>query len=160
MNYYKKASGTDHTYVFPYRTESIRVLESVTTNFSDDAVAKMYYGDLMYYLRRPVQAIAAWEESYAITSDNFRVIRNLAISNYVQSGNLDYAVDMMEESFEKSGKNFRIFSELEKLYIQQDNFSKLEDHYDDNQDILELKGDYALNAADFYIQLERFNDAK
>ncbi len=160
LDYYRKASETDQTFVFPYRQTSIRVLESVIAHVPNDAAAKMYFGDLMYYLRRPEQAVTSWEESYDLSPDNFRVIRNLAISHFVKNGDLDYTIKLMEESFEKSGKNIRIFAELENLYIHKGNFTKLEKHYDINQDILKLKGDYALNAADFYVQRERFEDAK
>jgi tetratricopeptide (TPR) repeat protein len=159
MEHYRKASRTDHTYVFPYRPESLEVLRSVLTLLPGDAVANMYYGDLLYYLRRHDEAFAAWDRSYEIDPENFRVSRNLALGKYIRSGNMDETVRLLEESFEQSGKNLRIFAELEALYISQKRFGKLESHYDENLDIIYQKGDYAIKAADFYIGLERYNDA-
>jgi len=159
MHYYRKASGRDHTYVNPYRAKSLEVLEDVLARYPEDAVALMYYGDLLYYLRRHGEALAAWEKSYDIDPLNYRVSRNLALGKYVKSGDPEVTTRLLEESFEQSGKNLRIFSELEALYILQSSFDKLERHYDGNLDIIHQKGDYALKAADFYIGLERFRDA-
>jgi tetratricopeptide (TPR) repeat protein len=159
MHCYRKASMRDHTYVNPYRPETLEVLENVIAFFPEDAVAYMYYGDLLYYLRRHGEALAAWEKSYDIDPLNFRVSRNLAIGKYVESGDPEETTRLLEESFEQSGKNLRIFAELEALYILQSNFDELEKHYDGNLDIIHQKGDYALKAADFYISRERFRDA-
>jgi tetratricopeptide (TPR) repeat protein len=157
--YYKRASNTDHTYVNPYRPESLKVLEHVIAMFPGDAVALMYYGDLLYYLRRHDEALAMWGKSYVIDADNYRVSRNLALGGFVKDNNLDRTVQLMEASFEQSGKNKRIYSELEMLYVLQKRFDKLEKHYDNNLGIISQKGDYAERAADFYINIGRYSDA-
>ena len=159
LDYYKKASTGVQTYVFPYRPESLEILEDVLSVFPEDAVANMYYGDLLYYLRRHDEALVAWEKSYDIYPGNYRVSRNLALGKFVKTGDPDETVRLLEESFEQSNKNLRIFSELEALYISQKRFDKLESHYDANLDIIHQKGDYALKAVDYYISHERYRDA-
>jgi tetratricopeptide (TPR) repeat protein len=159
LAHYKRASASDPTYVFPYRRESLAVLESVLTHHPGDALARMYYGDLLYYLRRHDEALEAWERSHQMDPRNFRVSRNLAIGRYVRSGDAEQATRLLEKAFEQSGKDPRIFAELEALYISQRRIDKLENHYDDNLEILHRKGDYALRATDFYIRRERYRDA-
>jgi tetratricopeptide (TPR) repeat protein len=156
---YRKASAADQTYVFPYRRESLAVLESVLAHDPGDAVALMYYGDLLYYLRRHDEAIGAWEKSHATDPANHLVSRNLAIGKYVRSGHADEATRLLEEAFGHSGRDPRIYAELEALYISQGRFDKLESHYDDNREIILQKGDYALKAVDFYLSRKRFGDA-
>lgn len=160
ISYYKKASETDPTYVFPYRTESLDVLKSVIENYSNDAIAKMYYGDLLFYLRRHDEAIKSWEEAHLLDPNNYQVNRNLAIGKYAKEKDYDAAIELLEKAFARSNKNLRIYNELEQLYVLQRDFDKLEKLYDNNAGILSLKGDFALDAADFYIQVERFDDAK
>ena len=160
FNHYRRASETDPTYVFPYRTTSLKVLESVISHHPLDAIAQMYYGDLLFYLRRHDEAIAAWEGSIQLEPEQYRVNRNLAIGKYAHEKNYDAATELLERSFIQSNRNLRIYSELEQMYILQKEFNRLEGLYDNNTDILKQKGDYALNAADFYIQIERFEDAQ
>jgi tetratricopeptide (TPR) repeat protein len=154
------ASLTDPTYVFPYRTESLEVLKNVIGEYPNDAIAKMYYGDLLFYLRRHEEAVAVWEEANRLDPENYQVNRNLAIGKYAKSKNYGAAIDLLERAFAQSNKNLRIYNELEQLYVLQKDFDKLEKHYDNNLEILKQKGDFAQNAADFYIQRNRFEDAQ
>jgi tetratricopeptide (TPR) repeat protein len=160
LEYYKMASLTDPTYVFPYRTESLEVLKNVIGEYPNDAIAKMYYGDLLFYLRRHEEAVAVWEEANRLDPENYQVNRNLAIGKYAKSKNYGAAIDLLERAFAQSNKNLRIYNELEQLYVLQKDFDKLEKHYDNNLEILKQKGDFAQNAADFYIQRNRFEDAQ
>jgi tetratricopeptide (TPR) repeat protein len=159
VKYYKKGSVTDFNYVFPYHVKSIPVLKDVIANNPDDAIALMYYGDLMYYLRRHDEAILSWEASYKNRPDNFRVARNLAISKFMIDKNLTDAVKLLEESY-ANHQTLRSFSELEQFYKLAKDYKKLESFYDNNEKMLRLKGEYALNAAEFYTTLGRYKDAQ
>jgi tetratricopeptide (TPR) repeat protein len=159
VSYYKKGSETDFNYVFPYHVKSIAILKDVIANKPNDAIALMYYGDLMYYLRRHDEAIVSWEESYKNRPDNFRVTRNLAISKYMKDKNLANAVKLLEESY-ANHQTMRSFSELEQFYKLAKDYKKLESFYDSNEKMLRLKGEYALNAAEFYTTLGRYKDAQ
>ncbi|TXG39073.1 DUF5107 domain-containing protein [Seonamhaeicola maritimus] len=161
LKYYKKATDTNSDYVFPYRIESIVVLENVLKNNPNDDIAFMYLGDLMYHLRRHSEAINLWEKANELNPNNSRVNRNLAIGRHVaKMDDLDTTIKLMEASFVKSNKSLRTFSELEYLYIKKGDYKKLEAHYDTNMDILHRKGKSALNAADFYTKTSRFLDAQ
>jgi tetratricopeptide (TPR) repeat protein len=157
---FRQASERDQSYVFPFRISSIEVLESAVQLLPENGVSRMYYGDLMYYLRRHEEAIASWEEAYRVIPDNSRLTRNLALAYYVQTRNLDTSLPMLEKSFQQSEGDRRIFAELEQMYKLAGEYSKLEQHYDNYPGILAQKWDLALNAADHYISVNRFEDAK
>lgn len=159
LAYYKKGSGTDFNYVFPYHVKSIPVLKDVISNNPDDAIAHMYYGDLMYYLRRHEEGIASWEESYRIRPANFRVNRNLAISKYMKDSNLANAIKLLEDSY-ANNQTLRSFTELEQFYKMAKDYKKLESFYDNNENMLRLKGEYALEAAKLYTTIGRYKDAQ
>lgn len=159
LTYYKKGSDTDFNYVFPYRVWSISVLKDVIANKPNDAIALMYYGDLMYYLRRHEEAISSWEASYKYRPENFRVTRNLAISKYMIDKNLANTLKLLEESYSEQ-QTLRSFSELEQFYKLAKDYKKLENFYDNNEKMLRLKGEYALNAAQFYTTIGRYKDAQ
>ncbi|GAA3617458.1 DUF5107 domain-containing protein [Flavivirga amylovorans] len=161
LKYYEKASATNSDYVFPYRVESIKVLQNVLKNTPEDSVASMYLGDLMYHLRRHKEAIALWEKANKLNPNNFRVSRNLAIGRHVaKNDDLETTIALMEASFANNNKNLRTFGELEFLYIKSGDNKKLEQHYDNNLDLLYRKGTSSLNAADFYTKMGRYKDAQ
>jgi tetratricopeptide (TPR) repeat protein len=159
MDYYTRASEADYTYVFPYRVETVPVLESALVNLPDNAITKMYLGDLLYYLRRDDEALSQWKEANALLPGNTRIMRNLAIGRYMQNADAGLAIGLLENAFQESDNDLRIFAELESLYSLQDDRIKLEEHYDQNTDILHRQGMYALNAADLYIFKKRYRDA-
>jgi len=155
--YYKKASMADYTYVFPYRTATITVLKEVLKENPGDAVAWMYYGDLMYYLRRHDEGVAAWEKSYDLDPNNARVARNLGIGLFVKSGETDRTIPLLEQAFENSGRNRRVYNELEQMYNLTGDDLKLEKLYDQNRDIVQRSGEFALSCADFYLRKARYH---
>lgn len=159
-NYYHKASAIAADYVFPYRVNSIAVMEDVIKNNSEDAIALMYLGDLLFHLRRHTEAISFWEKAYKLVPTNARVTRNLAIGRHVKKiDDLATTITLLEKSFANSEKSARIFSELEFLYHKKGDLKKLEKHYDNNLNILHGKGKNALSAADFYTKIGRYDDA-
>ncbi|MRI00113.1 DUF5107 domain-containing protein [Kriegella sp. EG-1] len=158
--YYKKASETETEYVFPYRVNSISILEDVLKYNSNDAIAQMYLGDLFFHLRRHNEAIMHWEKAHKLDINNSRVTRNLAIGRHVtKMDDLDETITLLEKSFNNSDKSARIFSELEFLYLKKGDLEKIEKHYDANLNILYGKGKNALSASDFYTRIGRYDDA-
>ncbi len=161
LNYYKKASATNTNYVFPFRVSSVPVLKDVLKNNPEDDIAMMYLGDLLYHLRRHKEAITLWETSNKLNPNNSRVNRNLAIGRHVEKvDDVDATIYLMEKSFANSNNSLRTFSELEFLYIKKGNNKKLEEHYDNNLELLYRKGESALNAVDFYNKVGRYVDAQ
>jgi tetratricopeptide (TPR) repeat protein len=73
--------------------------------------------------------------------------------------NLANAVKLLEESYANQ-QTLRSFSELEQFYKLAKDYKKLESFYDNNEKMLRLKGEYALNAAEFYTTLGRYKDAQ
>lgn len=160
LNYYQKASVTDSEYVFPYRVRSISVFQDVLAHKPKDAKSLMYLGDLFFHLRRHSEAISSWEKAHVLVPNNPRVTRNLAIGRHVMKmDDLDTTIALLEKSFANSEKSARIFSELEYLYLKKGDLKKLENHYDDNLNILYGKGKNALSASDFYTSIGRYDDA-
>ncbi|MFI3285374.1 MAG: DUF5107 domain-containing protein [Rikenellaceae bacterium] len=160
MKYYADASAANTTYVFPYRQSTLPILVDVVECYPNDAIAWMYLGDLLYYLRRHDEAIDCWGKSYELNPNIARVNRNLAISRHVKKyDSIDETIKMLEEAFAASNKSLRMFVELENLYILTKDNERLAKLYDNNLDIIYRKGAYALNAADFYNRVGRPADA-
>lgn len=156
---YKKASELSSIYVFPYRQYSIKVLESVLEMNPKDAMAQMYYGDLMYYLRQHDAAISAWEKSYQLDETNARVARNLGVGLFVKTQSTDRTIPLLEKAFELSGKNRRVYNELEQMYVLNQDFEKLEKLYDENWEVIQRSYEFALNCTDLYLRKNRYADA-
>ncbi|HTQ54263.1 MAG TPA: DUF5107 domain-containing protein [Bryobacteraceae bacterium] len=77
--YYRLAAQASGRYVFPFRIESIAVLQSAMAANPSDARAPYYLGSLLYDLQ-PEKAVEAWEKSAALDSGFALVHRNLAFA--------------------------------------------------------------------------------
>ena len=83
--YFRLAAQMPPDYVFPFRLETIKVLESAMRANPADARAPFYLGNLLYD-RQPPTAIKLWEKSAAMDSSFALVYRNLA-QGYQQAEN-------------------------------------------------------------------------
>jgi tetratricopeptide (TPR) repeat protein len=77
--YFKIASDSDYKYCFPFRHESLRVLETALEYDHEDALAWYLTGNI-YYDHQPRMAVEAWENAVSISDSIAIAHRNLAFA--------------------------------------------------------------------------------
>jgi tetratricopeptide (TPR) repeat protein len=102
-------------YCFPFRLESIEVLNAAIENNPSDARACYYLGNLLYDLQ-PQEAIKLWEKSRAIDDSFATVHRNLGWAYYRTENNIPRAITSYEKAVSCNNKDPRLYVELDRLY--------------------------------------------
>jgi tetratricopeptide (TPR) repeat protein len=101
-------------YCFPFRTETIAVLENAMALDDTDPRAPYYLGNLLYDLQ-PERAIEKWERARALAPDFARVHRNLAFAYARVRGDLEAAVASQEKAVTREKGEPRLYYELDRL---------------------------------------------
>ncbi|MBN1804672.1 MAG: DUF5107 domain-containing protein [Sedimentisphaerales bacterium] len=113
--YYRMAEIMPPKHCFPFRMETIDVLNSAMKNNPSDALAPYYLGNLLYD-HQPERAIEYWEKSRAL-NDNFSTVhRNLGQSYARMENDIPKAVASLEKAIECDKNDPRVFYELDLLY--------------------------------------------
>ena len=115
LNYYKKAATMPHDYSFPYRAESIVVLEHAMTVNPSDAKAPYYLGNLFYELQ-PNRAIKMWELSRELDNSFYIVHRNLGLAYEEINHDNNKAMKSYEKAVALNPNDPRLLFELDKIY--------------------------------------------
>jgi tetratricopeptide (TPR) repeat protein len=111
-SWYRRGRELAPDYCFPFRIETIRVLERAAAAFPQDARAPYYLGNLLYDLQ-PERAIAEWERARALDPGFARVHRNLAFAYARARGNLAAAVASQEKAVALEKREPRLYYELD-----------------------------------------------
>ena len=115
LNYYKKAATMPHNYCFPYRAESVTVLEHAMKANPSDAKAPYYLGNL-FYEQQPNRAIKMWESSRELDNSFYIVHRNLGLAyEEIQKAN-NLAMKSYEKAVANNPSDARLLFELDKIY--------------------------------------------
>lgn len=115
LNYFKTASQKPYTYCFPFRTESIDVLNLAMKMNPSDAKAPYYLGNL-YYEEQPQKAIELWEKSRTLDNSFYIVHRNLALAYEEIQNDIPKAIKSMEKAVECNSNDPRLLFEMDMLY--------------------------------------------
>ena len=102
-------------YCFPFRLESIEVLNAAIKHNPSDARACYYLGNLLYDLQ-PDEAIKLWEKSRTIDNSFSVVHRNLGWAYYRTERNIPQAIACYEKAVNCNDKDPRLYVELDRLY--------------------------------------------
>jgi len=113
--YYRKAGKMSPDYCFPFRLETIDVLNSAINNNPSDALTPYYLGNLLYD-HQPEKAIEYWEKSRDLDDTFVTVHRNLGQSYARMENNLPKAIDSLEKAIACDKMDPRVFYELDQLY--------------------------------------------
>jgi len=113
--YFSRASKMPPDYCFPFRLESIKVLNSAIEHNRSDARAYYYLGNLLYELQ-PEEAIKMWEKSRQI-DDSFAIAhRNLGWAYLRTDRDISKAIDSYEKAVACNSQDPRLYVELDSLY--------------------------------------------
>jgi tetratricopeptide (TPR) repeat protein len=113
--HYKLASQKSPDYCFPFRLESIRILESAIKTDPDDAKAQHYLGNLLFELQ-PERAIAHWEKASELESDFPTLYRNLGWAYYKIKRDIPAAIKRYEQAVAMDNMDQRLLYELDLVY--------------------------------------------
>jgi tetratricopeptide (TPR) repeat protein len=115
LGYFKKASQMPPDYCFPFRLESIDVLEQAMKKKPDDARAPYYLGNLLYDLQ-PDKAIEQWERAVALDDSFALAHRNLGWAYARVSNDVSSAIICLEKAQTLAKTEPRIYYELDQMY--------------------------------------------
>ncbi len=113
--YFASAAQMPPDYCFPFRGESITVLNAAVRHNPSDARAYYYLGNLLYDLQ-PEAAVRQWEKSRQIDSSFATVHRNLGWAYYRTEKDTPKATASYEKAVACDGKDPRLYVELDSLY--------------------------------------------
>jgi tetratricopeptide (TPR) repeat protein len=112
LAWYRRGRGLPPDYCFPFRLETIPVLERAAAADPEDPRAPLYLGNLLYDLQ-PERAIAEWERARGLDPSLARVHRNLAFGYARTKGDLAAAVASQEEAVALEKGEPRLYYELD-----------------------------------------------
>lgn len=112
-NRYRQLAATmSPDYCFPFRLESIDVLEHAIAANPNDARAPYYLGNLLYDLQ-PKRAVAAWERARSLDGSFATVHRNLGIAYTRLEGDYPKAVASFTAALACDPNDPRLITELD-----------------------------------------------
>ena len=114
-DHYHHARSLPSAYSFPFRPQSIAVLEHASTLDPDDAMSHYYLGNLVFD-GQPERGKAEWETARQMDDGIALVHRNLALAYEQLDGDLSKAVNSLERAVECDPTNPRQLYELDVLY--------------------------------------------
>jgi tetratricopeptide (TPR) repeat protein len=109
--YFAEARLKPHAYCFPFRDESVEVLQKALDFYPDDAMAYYYLGNL-YYELQPELAVELWEKSLAIDNTFYIVQRNLAWAAS-ELNDKEKAMELYGKAFDNHGEDVRLMYEYD-----------------------------------------------
>ena len=113
--YYTLAAQKPHKYCFPFREESVPVLETAMKVNPEDANTPYYLGNLLYE-KQPERAIALWEKSRELDDSFYVTHRNLGFA-YKQVGEDNgKALKSYEKALATNNQDPRLLFELDEVY--------------------------------------------
>ena len=159
LEYYKLASKMPPDYCFPFRAESIDVLNVAQENNPVDACAPYYLGNLLYDIQ-PQRAIKEWEKSRILDKSFSIVHRNLGLAYARVENDVSKAITSLEEAVACNREEPRFYLELDLLYETGGiSAGKRLAVLEKNQNIV-LQRDYALSREiTLFVQLGKYEEA-
>jgi tetratricopeptide (TPR) repeat protein len=115
QRYYQRAATLPSDYCFPFRPESIDVLQQASAVNPGDAMAHYYLGNL-FFDSMPKRAQSEWEKARSIDDGIALVHRNLALAYEQVERDIAKATASMERAIECDPSNPRLFYEMDVLY--------------------------------------------
>jgi tetratricopeptide (TPR) repeat protein len=112
--WYRRGRELPPEYCFPFRLESVAVLERAIAADPGDGRAPYYLGNLLYDCQ-PERAIAEWERARTLDPGFARVHRNLAFAYARKRGDLPGAIASQEKAVGIEKGEPRLYYELDQL---------------------------------------------
>ena len=111
----REGSSQPVDYGFPFRLESVRILELATRYYPNDAKPYYYLGNLLYD-KQPRQAISYWETAVKLDPSLAIAFRNLGWGYYQYNHDIAKAISAYERAVELKKDDPVYYAELDPLY--------------------------------------------
>ena len=112
---FSEGSSLSVDYVFPFRLESVNVLNLVSQYHPDDAKPWYYLGNLLYD-KQPAKAIESWENAVRLDPSLAIAFRNLGWGYYHHQGDGLKAITAYEKALTLKKDEPVYYEELDALY--------------------------------------------
>ena len=155
----ERASQQQPDLCFPFRLESIPVLEEAQELNPHDALAPYLLGNLLYELQ-PSKAILAWEKSRELDDSYATVHRNLGLGYAQVENDTPKAIRSLEEAVRLEPEDPRLYYELDLLYA----FGRVAPEkrlalLEANQETVKLRDDALSQQISLYVQTKQYDRA-
>ena len=158
-NYYQSASRQDPAYCFPFRAESVDVLNHAMKVNPNDARAPYYLGNLLYEYQ-PQKAIAFWKKARELDDTFYIVHRNLAVAHEEVENDIPKALASMEKAVACTSHDPRLLFEMDRLYEK--NKVPSQKRYEllkNNEDIAKQRSETLLRLATRAVEYGQYDEA-
>ncbi len=112
---FRKAATMSPDYCFPFRLESIAVLEAASEVVPEDPMAPFLLGNLLFDMQ-PERALHAWERSVALDDSYWLAHRNLGMALYKVNDDIPKAVEHYLRSIALRPADQRLLYELDLIW--------------------------------------------
>jgi tetratricopeptide (TPR) repeat protein len=113
--YFSSAAAQSIDYVFPFRLETLKVLQTALSYNPGDSKAYYYMGNILYDMQ-PAKAIEYWENAVKINPEFAMAHRNLGWGYYRHEAEQAKAVTAYEKAIALDRSQSIYYSELDALY--------------------------------------------
>ena len=115
LQYFKSAAGRSVDYVFPYRLESVDVLNTALKHNPTDGKAAYYLGDILFE-KQPDAAMKHWENAVKLNPDLAIAYRNLGWGYYHHQNDIPKAIASYEKALSLNKNEPLYYTEISELY--------------------------------------------
>ncbi len=115
LRYYRLANKMPAQYCFPFRSETMDVLQHAMMRVPEDARAHYYFGNLIFE-NEPERAVGYWEQSRVLDDTFATVHRNLGMAYTRMGSDISKAILAYEKAAVCDNEDPKIYSELGGLY--------------------------------------------
>ncbi|WP_242091732.1 DUF5107 domain-containing protein [Aestuariivivens sediminicola] len=112
---FKKAQSRSTDYVFPYRLETVKILNTALEYNPRDGKANYYLGNILYN-KQPKKAIEYWETAIQNEPDLYMAFRNLGWGYYRHYKDFEKAIPYYEKALALNKTDAILYTELDNLY--------------------------------------------
>lgn len=116
--YFGLARQMPSAYVFPFRVETVKVLETAMAADPGNSLTPYYLGNALYYLQQDPAAIELWKKSTEMDASFAPAWRNLAFAYGHVENDTEKAIAAMEKAVDLDKSNAYFRYELDVLYEQ------------------------------------------
>jgi tetratricopeptide (TPR) repeat protein len=113
--YFKTAQMLSENYCFPFRLETVKILNSAITFNPNDGKAYYYLGNILYD-KQPDKAIEYWEKAIKLDPGLAMAYRNLGWGYYYYSKDIPKAIPYYEKAIALDHSDAILYTELDNLY--------------------------------------------
>ena len=110
-----KANTLSHINQYPLRIEEVKLFDTLTTTFADNAYIHYHYGNLLYYIGQKDHALAEWTRSTELNNTFAVALRNAGFA-YGQKGEWQNAMTYYDRAIKANPNDPLLFTESDKIY--------------------------------------------